>query len=73
MSLDSIPQEQRAKFPTGVSEVEYGTEQEMSAFIDGLNYADDIDVSHGQPFQRDGKFVMRVVVGEWDDEDLDEE
>lgn len=73
MSLDSIPQEKTNGFPCGVSEVQYNTAAEMAAFIDGLQYADDIDVSHSEPFERNGKFVVRVVVGDWDDEDYDDE
>lgn len=69
MSLDTIPQDKTENFPCGVSEVEYNTEAEMKAFIDGLNYADDIDVNYGDYFQRNKKFVMRVVVGNWDEDD----
>lgn len=70
MDLNDIPND-ATKFPTGVSEQEYNTEAEMSAFINGLDFADDIDVHHGDPFQRDGKFIVRVVVGDWDEEDSD--
>lgn len=73
MDLDAIPQEKTDKFPTGVSEVQYDTQDEMMAFMDGLNYADDIDVSHGEYFERNGKFVMRVRVGEWDDDEEEDD
>jgi hypothetical protein len=69
MHVNDVPHEERKKFPTGVSEHEYDTEAEMTAFLDGVNLADDIDVESGEPFQRDGKFVVRVRVGEWDDDD----
>jgi len=72
MDLNDIPKEKTDNFPMGVTEVEYDTEAEMKAFIDGLQFADDIDVSNGDYFERNGKFVMRVVVGDWDDEEFDD-
>jgi hypothetical protein len=72
MDLNDIPQNKIDNLPMGVSEVQYDTEAEMKAFIDGLQFADDIDVSNGDYFQRDGKFVIRVVVGDWNDEDENE-
>jgi hypothetical protein len=73
MDLNDIPHEKKS-FPTGVSEQVYKTMPEMDAFIEGLDFADDTDVSHGQPFERDGEFVVRVRVGDFglDDEDFDD-
>jgi hypothetical protein len=73
MDLNNIPKNKVSGFPTGVSEHVYDTEGEMKAFIDGVNLADDIDVDSGEPFERDGKFVVRVKVGEWDEDDYDDE
>lgn len=68
MSLDEIPKDQRTDFPIGVSEVIYDTPGELAAFIHGLGYAQDIDVEYGDPFSRDGKEVVRVKVGDFDEE-----
>jgi ribosome modulation factor len=38
-----------------------------------MDYAEDMDVDHGQPFERNGKWIVRVVVGQWDDDLEDEE
>ena len=46
-----------------------GNREEMDAFLCGLNWADDVDVENGEPFQRNGKWVVRVAVGEWDNEE----
>jgi len=66
MDLDDIPQNE-IDLPMGVTEVEYDTEAEMKAFIDGLQFADDIDVNNSNYFVRNGKFIVRVVVGDWDE------
>lgn len=68
MDLNDIPQDQTKNFPTGVSEIKYYTEKEMEAFLYGLNYADDIDVSTSETFYRDGFIVVRVQVGHFSDE-----
>jgi hypothetical protein len=68
--LNDIPEDKRDDFPAGVSEEEYATEAEMTAFLNGLGYADDVDVTHGDVFMREnGKFVVRICVGEWGDDD----
>ena len=69
MDLDDIPTTQKDKFPTGVSEMEYDTEEEILAFLNGLTYAGDGDVEGGKPFRREGKWVVRVRIGDWGDGD----
>lgn len=69
MFLNDIPKDHTQNFPTGVSERNFDTEAEIHAFLEGLTYADDGDVGHGEVFKRDGKFVVRVRVGEWDEDD----
>ena len=69
MDLDNIPQTKTKGFPAGVSEVKYATQAEMTAFLDGLNFASDIDVENGMIFQRDGQYVVRVKVGDFGDDD----
>lgn len=87
MNLNNIPQNKTSGFPTGVSEHVYDTEAECKAFVDGVQLAQDIDVEAGTPFQRMKRppvgsrgvaattpveqWVVRVKVGEWDDEDDD--
>lgn len=85
MNLNNIPQNKTSGFPTGVSEHVYNTEAECRAFVDGVQLAQDIDVETGTPFSRLTRppvgsrgvdattpvqqWVVRVKVGEWDDED----
>jgi hypothetical protein len=71
--LDAISQQQTDGFPMGVTEVEYITEEEVFAFIDGLDYAHDTDVYHGKPFRREEQWVVRVQVGDWGADEFDEE
>lgn len=73
MDLNDIPESKTKGFATGVSEESFDTDAEMNAFLHGLTYADDIDVEAGTPFLRDGKFVVRVKVGDFGDEDEDED
>ena len=63
--LDRIPQDRKVNLPNGVSEVEYETEKELNAFLEGINYSQDLDVQTGTPFERDGNWVVRVMVGDW--------
>lgn len=63
MDLNQIPKIQTDNFSEGVSEVECDTLKEMQAFLKGLNYADDVDVEHGDIFIRNNKVVVRVKVG----------
>lgn len=65
MDLDRIPKDKKKGFSAGVSEVEYDTLAEMNAFLHGLNFASDIDVENSTVFQRDGKYVVRVKVGDF--------
>jgi hypothetical protein len=67
--LDKLPQDQMGDFPTGVNEEVFNTMAELDAFLHGFQYADDIDAYNGSPFQRGDKFVVRVCVGDWDNED----
>ncbi len=71
--LNEIVQTQTDSFPTGVSEHSYSTDAEMTAFLSGIDAAGSLDVWYGAPFVRDGKFVVRVQCGSWDDEEEDEE
>ncbi len=73
MDLDDIPQSKTDGFPTGVSEHSYDTVAEIVAFIEGVGLADDIDVTIGDYFQRDDQWVVRVKVGDFDDEECDDE
>lgn len=74
MNLNDIPKKQTKKFPIGVTEQVFDTMAEMRAFIAGLCYADDTDVENGDPFERNGKVVVRVRVGNFDeDEDVEED
>lgn len=66
MDLNDIPKNKTSGFPTGVSEVCYNTEAEILAFLNGLMYADDIDVEAGQIFARGSEYVVRVRVGDWE-------
>lgn len=72
MELNDIPKNKTKDFPTGVSEVRFDTHGEITAFLHGLSYADDVDVEAGEPFERGDKFVVRVRVGDWGDDDDDE-
>jgi hypothetical protein len=65
IDLDRIPEDRKVNFPIGVSEVEYETANELNAFINGLNWPEDVDVRTGTPFTRDGMWVVRVQVGDW--------
>lgn len=74
MDLNDIPKNKTKGFPMGVSEHIWATAAEMTAFITGVDLAEDIDVECGEPFERKGKQVVRVKIGDWgddDDEDLD--
>ncbi len=73
MDLDEIPKRKKDGFPEGVSEVEYSTRAEMDAFLHGLQFVGDIDVDNGTPFERGGKFVVRVGAGDYGDEFEDED
>lgn len=66
--LNAIPRDKTERFPTGVSEVKYATWDLMQAFLNGLGYADDVDVEHSEIFERNGEFVVRVKVGDFEDE-----
>jgi len=70
VDIDDIPHD-ATKFPVGVSEHVYPSWDLMSAFLDGLHLADDVDVEQGQVFERDDKFVVRVRVGDFFDEPED--
>lgn len=63
--FDDIPKDQTGDFPDGVSEVSFKTQSEMTAFLHGLHYADDIDVENSETFERDNMFVVRVKVGDF--------
>lgn len=67
MELNAIAQEQRMNFPPGVSEHVYRTRAEMTAFVDGVSLANDLDVECGPPFVRNGLYVVRVRVGNFGD------
>lgn len=69
MNLNDIPHEQTDGFPTGVSEFSTDTDNEMRAFLAGLNYANDIDVEHGEYFERDFNFVVRIKVGDFGEDE----
>lgn len=66
--LNEIPRDHAGEFPPGVTEVAYPTLEQMDAFCTGLHYADDTDVDSGEAFFRDGQWVVRVGVGDWEDE-----
>ena len=68
MELNEIPKNWKHHLPVGVSEHTYTTRAEIDAFLEGVNLAEDIDVETGDPFERKGRWVVRVRVGEWDDE-----
>lgn len=72
IDLNDIPQDKTDNLPTGVTEQTYGTEAEINAFVDGVTFPDDIDVEVSTPFQRGDQWVVRVCVGDWND-DTDEE
>lgn len=72
MHVNDIPHEERKRFPAGVGEYEYDTGAEMQAFIDGVSLPDDVDVEVGDAFQRDGKWVVRVRIGDWPEDEPDE-
>lgn len=63
--FDAIPHNQTSDFPDGVSEMSFETEAQMSAFLCGLHWADDIDVENSNPFERDNMIVVRVKVGDF--------
>lgn len=74
MSIDNISHDRTGNaLPTGISEHIYATKAEMTAFIEGVKLADDIDVEVGQPFERDGQHVVRVAVGEWDADEINDD
>jgi hypothetical protein len=65
IDLDDIPEDQTEGFPPGVSEKSFDTVNEGKAFLEGLRYAQDLDVSHGVPFVRNDRYVVRVRVGDF--------
>ena len=69
MSPNDIPEEQTDHFPSGVSEHVYPTARLIEAFVAGVNVADALDVQVGQIFTRNGEFVVRVQVGDWEQPD----
>jgi hypothetical protein len=69
MDLDDIPKSKTKDFTAGVSEHVYDTEAELDAFIEGVNLPQDLDVEVGTPFERKKKFVVRVKVGNFGDDD----
>ncbi len=64
-NLNAIPENQTDNFDDGISEDIFETKAEMDAFLHGLSVSDAIDVYRGTPFQREGKYVVRVCVGDW--------
>lgn len=52
-----------------MNEVEYDTLPEMNAFLAGLNYVGDIDVSASEIMERNGKYVVKVMIGDLDEEE----
>lgn len=72
--LDSIPPDLvgTLALPEGVSEAVFATLAEIQAFLTGLNWVGDIDVSSGTPFRRGDDWVVRVGTGCYVD-DFDEE
>lgn len=69
LDLDEIPKTKTKNFKAGVSEHVYDTLAEINAFIEGVNLPSDLDVYIGTPFERDGKHVVRVKVGDFGDDD----
>jgi hypothetical protein len=67
-TLDKIPQAVKEGFPTGVVEIAFHTKAEIDAFLVGLEYTDDVDQYSGTPFQRDDLWVVRICVGDWNEE-----
>ena len=63
MDLNTIPRD-CVKLPEGISERSFETKAEMDAFLDGLGYVGDIDVSWGDPFLRGDELVVRIQVGD---------
>lgn len=63
IDLNDIPRNKIKNFPEWISEVRFDTESEIKAFLIGLCYPDDLDVSYGNYFQRKNKWVVRVKVG----------
>ncbi len=63
--LDDIPEDQTSGFNLGVTEVSYPSQELMDAFLCGLDYAENVDVYHGVPFERNDQVVCRVCVGNW--------
>lgn len=61
--LEAHVEQGEGGLPEGVSEVVYETEAEMNAFLRGLNYVGDIDVSHGPVISRGGRYVVKIGVG----------
>lgn len=55
-----------------ITEVLKDSETSIQDFLHGFCYADDTDVASGTPFERDGRWVVRLMVGiephEWDEE-----
>lgn len=78
MDLSDIPVDYPKKLlPEWISEMTYPTHELMCAFIDGLIYVDDEDVSTSDIFQRavPGKpgafeFVVRIGVGQYDEDEI---
>jgi hypothetical protein len=68
MELHDIPRNKTKNFPSGISEQEFDTPKEAHAFTHGITYADDEDVECTEPFERNGKFVVRVRIGNFGDD-----
>jgi hypothetical protein len=46
------------------NEEEFPTKEEADAFVKGVNYVSDIDVDTEGPEEKDGKFVVTVLIGD---------